>query len=139
MFIVSEKRWHNVGILTTYVFQDDIFLILPFKPFQSDSVTYIKIYYIHVYIYYLQYNVLNRVLLYYIRTINVHHLHAYRQKPFIDWGLTPFSKRKSVISRRPVQLFMCFLAFYHQYSTQHTFQATGCFSIYTVSPLVQDE
>ena len=34
---------------------------------------------------------------------------------------------------------MCFLAISHQYSPQESFQATDCFSIQTVCPLVEDE
>ena len=45
----------------------------------------------------------------------------------------------SVISRRPVHLLICFLAFSHQSFIQYTFQATGCFSTYIVSPLAKDE
>ena len=63
-----------------------------------------------------------------------HSLYIFIGILLIDWG-----KNCSVTSRRPIQLLMCFQAFSHPYSTQHTFQATGCFSTWTVSPLVEDE
>ena len=45
------------------------------------------------------------------------------------------------MSRRPVLLPVCLLAFTHQFNTHQSFQAYGCFSTYTVtcSPLVEDE
>ena len=42
--------------------------------------------------------------------------------------LNAVSNNFSDISWQPVQLLMCFQAFSKQYSTQNTFQATGCFS-----------
>ena len=58
-----------------------------------------------------------------------------------DWliGFNAVFTNCSVISRRSVHLLMCFLAFSHHYTTRHTFQATGCFSTLTISPLVKDE
>ena len=58
----------------------------------------------------------------------------------IDWlGFNFIFNKFSVISRQPVHLLICFLFFSHQYSTQHTFQANGCFTTLTVSPLVKDK
>ena len=56
---------------------------------------------------------------------------------YIDWfGLRDVFKTCLVSSRRPVRLPSCFLAFSYQYSTQQSFQATGCFSTLTLIPLV---
>ena len=60
--------------------------------------------------------------------------------PVNDWyRFNDVFNNCSVISRRPVHLLMCFMAFSHQYSKQHNFLATGCFSTWTVSPLVKNE
>ena len=57
-----------------------------------------------------------------------------------DWlGLNAVFNSFSVISQWPVHFIICFLIFSHHYSTQYTFQATGCFSKSAISPLVKDE
>ena len=43
-----------------------------------------------------------------------------------------------IISRRPIYLHICFLAFSQRYSTQHSFQATRIFSTKTINPLVEN-
>ena len=66
------------------------------------------------------------------QNINVlSHIQQFRSRKLIDWidwmGFNAVFNNFSVISRRPVHLLMRFLVFSNQYTTQHTFQASGYF------------